>query len=359
MQVDWTSGIVTAPAHLAPGYDTGLDLRLGPGGVEVRRSPGLVNVRDEDPSSSRTIAVKCLSPGSLWVSGNPVKLLQDHNLWGSCDALGLFLEAGVWVRRRAGLFPGPETWRGAEFSGPRWTRLDLTRSYRFPTPDAARRWILGVAAISRSRHGAPKLYDSGTAAWGQGSRRWMFKVYDKRQELIYQASRRGKSATPPDDTLLDWAGGVVRFELQLRSPELERMPEQVAALAGPDARAAALAIWEGYRDRINWNQNAAMARDTTADAALPTHLALKLGAWRGGSDLRAMMTRATFYRVRRQILDAVAVDIAQPAPSLSAASADTAGGTLDPAGWDPEPLAAAVEPRGELVHRYGFGSPAP
>lgn len=357
MQVDWTSGIITAPPRLSPGYDTGVYLRIGPGGVEVQRSPAMFMVRDEDPSSSRTFAVKCLTPGSLWVSGNPVKLLQGHNLWGSCNPSALFLEAGIWVRQQAGLFPGAETWRASEFSGPRWTRLDLTRSYRFANPADVPSWIQHVAGASRSRHGAPKLYDSGTAVWGEGSKRWMFKVYDKRQELIYQSKRRGKERQRLDGTLMDWAAGVIRFELQLRRKELDKTPDDVAALSGPDSSAAALRIWQSYHDRIDWNSNAAMTEPTLLDRTLPAHLEVKLGAWRGGTDLRAVLTRRSFYRARRLILDATGIDIASPAPPRPVQAEPPAAG-LDPAGWDPEPLEAySVEPSDDLIQRYGLDQP--
>jgi len=350
MQLDWVSGIIAAPPALSPGYSTGVHLTIAADGSVTRERPAPLDLVEEDPSHSKRFRVMCTSPGALYLSGNPVKLLQGHNLFGSCDAVGLYLAAGAWVRDRAGLFPGPGTWASCKFEGPRFTRLDLTRSYRFADDVSCRTWIREVAAVARSRHGAAKLYGTSTAVWGEGSRRWSFKVYAKQLELLERAKRGLWMASE----LFDWASGVIRFELTLRGPELQHEAALVARLQGPDARAVALELWSRYFDRITFNENANMSTPSLLEAALPAHLALKLAAWRGGADLRAIMTTPTFYRVRRQLLDAVAVDIASPPPSVEVATR-LAGARLDPAGWDPEPLAAHyVEPGQERSKQYGL-----
>jgi II/X family phage/plasmid replication protein len=181
-----------------------------------------------------------------------------------------------------------------------------------------------------------------------GSRRWSFKVYDKQAELLHHAK---KGPLPPH--LFDWAAGVVRFELTLRRPELVEHAGMVGQLRGEHASRAARQIWQSYFDRITFNENAQMANRSLLEDALPGHLAIKLAAWRGGADLRGIMTRRTFYRVRRDLLTTVGVDIASPPPTL-ARDARTEGSALDPAGWDPEPIKAHfVEPDG-MSEQYGF-----
>jgi hypothetical protein len=65
-----------------------------------------------------------------------------------------------------------------------------------------------------------------------------------------------------------------------------------------------------------------------------------------------MLKKSQFYTVRRELLGAVGVDIAAPPPSaVDVLEPVTAG--LDPAGWDPEPLAAHyVEPDELLAASY-------
>lgn len=350
MQLDWISGIIAAPPALSPGYTTGFHFTVDPDGSVTKQRPAPLDLVEDDPTHSRRYRVLCTSPGSLYLSGNPVKLLQGHNLFGSCDAIGLFLSAGQWVRQQAGLFPGPSTWDSCQFDGPRFTRLDLTRSYRFNSDRECRAWIRQVAASARSRHGAAKLYGDSTAVWGEGSRRWSMKVYAKQLELIERAKR---GILPPSE-LMDWSTGVVRFELTLRGPEIQQEAVAVAGLRGTHARSVALQLWSKYFERITFNENANMVNPTLLEETLPSHLAVKLAAWRGGADLRGIMSTSGFYKVRRQLLDAVAVDIASPPPALITEVRST-GSNLDPAGWDPEPIASRyVEPGDDLAKQYGL-----
>jgi len=350
MQVDWVSGFVTAPAALSPGYDAGRYLKLSPGGVVEREWSSRLHVEDDSGSFSRSFVVGTPTAGSIYLSGNPVKLLQGHNAFGSCDAVGLFLEAGIFVRQCAGLFPGPDTWRSCQFVGPRFTRVDLTRSYRFQSQAEAQAWIRTVAGSSRDRRGAATLKGSSTATFGKGSSRWSAVIYEKQGELLHRLKERMHGVP---SSVLDWAAGVVRFEFRLRSPELVKWPDDVAALTGSTANAAALRLWQAYFDRLTFNGNATMIDSDLIERAMPAHLRTKLAAWRGGADLRELMSRPTFYRVRREILKLAGVDVSMPPPSRDEVSACTAT-MLDPAGWDPEPLDAHyVEPRRELFGQYG------
>lgn len=357
VMIDWVSGSVAAPVPLWDELATGAIIQLEPGGVLRKRWAARMVAESfhecSEGSWSRKFTVRCANPGLLSISGNPVKLLQGHNLFGSCDAVGLFLEAGLFVRQQVGLFPGPETWKANHVWGPKFTRLDLTRSYRFPSRAIAQAWIRDVAGAARSRHGAAKLYGDGTAVWGEGSRRWMFKVYDKQGEMLAHMKRTHVLTGLETRDLLEWASGVVRFELQLRTMELEENSVDVAALRGAEAPAAALRIWKRYYDRVTFNENAAMTNPDLLEATLPAHLALKLGAWRGGTDLRRVMSKPSFYRVRRDLLAVAGVDIASPPPKREASPVSRAPVMLDEAGWDPEPIASrVVDPRSDLAASY-------
>lgn len=350
MQVDWVSGFVETPPAFYPGYSAGRYLRIGPAGDVEREWASRLHVEDGSGSFSRSFMVGTPTAGKLFLSGNPVKLLQGHNAFGSCDAFGLFFEAGQFVRRHAGLFPGPETWRSCQFVGPRFTRVDLTRSYRFRTQAEAQAWIRTVAGSARDRRGAAKLNGCSTAVFGEGSSRWSFVIYEKQSELLHRMRERFHGVP---SSVLDWSAGVVRFELRLRSLELDKWPRHVARLRGASSRAAALELWHEYYSRITFNGNAAMCEQDLIERAMPAHLRTKLAAWRGGADLRELMSRPTFYRVRRDILVLAGVDVSVPPPSRGGVVEVDAVAALDPAGWDPEPLAAHyVEPDHQLPMLY-------
>lgn len=359
IQIDWISGKIVSSVPV--GFDTGRQITLGPNGEFLGECfrPAFVLDDPDHPSSSDKMRVYTRDPQTLYLSGNPCKIFQRHNLWGPGDPFGLFLEAGVWVREKAGLFPGVETFSSCGFSVPHFSRLDLTRSYRFPTHQEAQEFIRWSVGSARSRHGAAKLFGSETAYFGQRSTRWTMKIYDKYTEFMKHAFKRVSSSTsqfvgsiPPGVSFpqfLEWSRGVVRFELTLRGPELSKLDDAHAlALYSDDSLQA---LWQSYFDRIQWTENALMSKALPLDL-VPPRLQAVLMAWSTGGDIRSCYPRRTFYLYRRQILDATGVDIAVPPPEASEVSPAPAGDALDPKGWDPEPLGAVFKPREEIKRQY-------
>lgn len=346
MQIDWITGEVSSPEMVAALgasgsrlYDTGRMLVMGPGGEVREEWAGSELV----PSHDTNLRVKSPDGFALWLSGNPVKWFQGHNLFGSTNLLGLFLAAGVQVRERVGLFPGPATFKANDYTHPRFTRLDVTRSYRFPSDAHARAWLRDVAGNARSRHGAPVLKGT-TVTWGKGSSHWSLKAYLKSQEI--QARGKGHrlphSFGPEKIRLLhDWAQGVVRFEVCLRRRELQ----------GLVSIGTGRTLWQNYFDRITFNRNTGGLDMLTA--TLPNHLQGYLARWERGEDLRAALAKPTFYRTRGAILKATGIDIAAPPPERQ--NADPVAGELDPKGWDPEPIEEFLyEPGDDLAKQYGL-----
>lgn len=358
MQIDWLSAFTVTPPELWPGYESGRTLKLSPHGeiLENRLTASQIEHEDEnEASSSKNFRVWTPSPGSLYLSGNPVKLLQGHNLFGSMDLLGLYMEAGFFVRSHAGLFPGPSTWEACQFGKPRYTRIDITRSYRFSSDSEALDYIRHVVGSAKSKHGQAKLYGSGTAYFGQNSRRWSMKVYAKKQEMlvgIRGAARNLRGFLFPDE-LLDWATGVVRFELTLRSPEIKKFTDSPAKL-DINSSEALHALWHAYYENIQFNENQAMTqRPDLVESSLDRYLQGTVALWRQGSDLRNLLPKNTYYRHRREILKACGIDIS--VPPASEVAQETVRTALDPAGWDPEPIAShLVEPRQDLKAQYGL-----
>lgn len=357
MQVDWISAMTETPPTLWPGYTTGERITLDPRGRLLDRRASMHRVDDGEPSSSRNFTVWTPGPGALYLSGNPVKLLQGHNLWGSDDLLALYLEAGLFVRHHGGMFPGPQSWEACKFSRPRFTRIDLTRSYRFQTQAEADDYIRFVAGNARSRHGAATLVGGSTAYFGQHSRRWTMKIYAKFHELtneVRKYSRRKVRFLNPfggvKADLYHWAEGVARFELTLRSPELEDINDPRLGFQ-PLQSQHLLDVWQHYFDRITMTENSIMnTASPLLEATLPGRLHGALALWRSGRDLRQVYPRNTFYRYRLEILEKTGIDVSVPQALDAPQNVRT---ELDPARWDPEPLEAhTVLPRDELKAQY-------
>lgn len=358
MMIDWLSATITAPNSLSVGYDSGRNLKLSPHGEIIRETRSPLSVKDDaDPSHSRNFLVFTPDQRTLYLSGNPVKLLQGHNLFGSDDLNGLYLEAGMFVRSNAGLFPSPESYDACEFTKPKYSRIDITRSYRFDTQKEVSEFIRYTAGTARSRHGAPQLFGSETAYFGKNSRRWSMKVYDKHSEFLKNSSAlyrnkftRGilRPFIEEQSDLIDWSKGIVRFELCLRGQELTAINNGILQGVLPDW----LSVWTSYYEKIQFNDNAAMTTDhTLLEATLKPSQKAVFELWRSGKDLRSIYPARTFYRHRSSILAVLGVDIASP-PSTDLDSPGS-NSVLTPERFDPEPLESRlVEPREELKQAY-------
>jgi hypothetical protein len=336
MQIDWLSGTILPTRSLTrdlPLYETGKTIQVDPDGVINWIRPAFVPFKG---SFDASIVVTSNTGHDLHISGNPVKFFQGHNLFGSEEASPLFLAMGEAVRRDIGLFPSPGTWDSCGFSGPRFSRADITRSYRFPTDDYARAWLREVAASARSRHGGA-LVRGTTVYHGKNSRHWTMKIYLKSDEL--KARGKGhhlseKLSIRDRDLLTDWSTGVVRFELTLRSLELGRPIADIKTLT-------LYSIWQRYFERITFNRNAAphiedLMMTTLTRAERSAHF-----QWQHGKDLRAEFSKSGFYKLRSALLTKLAIDIAVP-PVVE--DSDPVDASLDPVGWDPHPIE-------HLVHR--------
>lgn len=348
MQIDWISACVTSRLLCQHGvrlYETGRILVVDRDGAISYQKPSAFMV---EGSHDTRIAVTSPDGSGLYLSGNPVKFFQGHNLFGSSDAEGLLLETGLHVRHSVGLFPGPETWKANEYERPRFTRVDLTRSYRFPSDETARAW-LRAAAAGRSRHGGA-VVRGNSVYWGMGSRRWTMKAYLKSDELQARGKMHRLAKALFDRAhreLTEWARGVVRFELTVRGLEIRDQRLGVFLQQG-----YALPVWQSYFNRITFNRNAeAIGEPDMLQAALPSYLVGYLARWKTGEDLRRSLSKPTFYRVRGELLKLAGVDIASAPERFETPPAME----LDPAGWDPEPLREHLfEPREDVKRQYGL-----
>ena len=331
IMVDWLSGVIESPVWLRAGYapyDTGRTVEVTPNG-ELKTL--FKNWLRFEGSYSNKVSLKSVSGSDLWISGNPSKFFQGHNAFGSGRVIDQFFELGLWIRQRGGKgfgFPSPNTFFSGEFNPPRFTRVDLTRSLRFSTQKEAADYLRDVVANSRSRHGSP-IIKGGTGYFGKNSTRWTMKVYLKHEELTSTKNGHGLDLSRSDSKkIIDWSEGVVRHELTLRSPEIEKLKYPY------DTSLSNLQIFESYYSKISWNGNA-MKLSPEIENKLNTRQLMVFTSWLSGVDVRSKFSAPTFYRVRKEILTAVNVDISLPPvsellPVLPVSITDSR--------WDPEPI---------------------
>ena len=255
-------------------------------GIQLCRA----SATDQMVEHSRKFGFRCAS-AVLQLSGNPSKFLQGHNVAGpSVSLLGPVLRAVV---RAFGEGFRPADADDDGLPAVQRSRLDITTSCDLGSHEAVHDFLRHVAATGRSRHGRA-LDSSGTVYFGKHSRRWALKLYCKHCELA--AHHPAVSAGLFAD-LLDFTRSHVRVELVLRRPELARrgvLDESV--------------IWE-FCKRIEVSD---MVKKAEPEKALRPVVRLAFLAWHDGVDLAVLLSRATLYRYRREILAATGCDVLLP-----------------------------------------------
>lgn len=294
----------------------------------------------EEYPSCQYIQIKSSSP-NIWVyspnvmtlnySANPTKQRQDHNLWGSSDVNKL---TRFMTKKVVNILQPDSEWEDIETNtatrSQTHTRIDLTRNYRFNNSADLKRYMKGVVACSHSRVSSGNLYSNETAYFGQKSRRWTLKIYDKHAELKAQNKKKG-IAIPKE--LVDWAEGVLRFELTLRAKELAMKPLP----ADTDDEEAMQKHFMGYYNKMIWSSTLGKRDMDLSKMKRNTKRAYLL--WKSGVDLREEYKKAFWYSLRKEILDVTGQDIKMGYTP----SADAEGEYLEPIKeddekWDPQPL---------------------
>lgn len=312
--IDWITMIAPLP-HPAP-INAGFVQSIGPDG-EVEWHTGKA-VKLEGSFSSginvKTATYNCDPCTFVHISGNPAKLFQGHNLWGTDDLVGLALETLYFVADRLGLPVSPET-RAQWLAGfIELHRVDATVSFHLSTLAEVRSFIRSAQQTAHLTHrGRGELVKSGSLYFGKKSRRWSLAMYSKGQEI--RAKDHGQESILDLPHALAWADRSLRCELRLLRTELKD---------------------RGLGHVFNW-----FLEDGTLPSVVTRQLLLKplgdltmttigtlpqtildtlrpalracVALWESGQDLRAVYPARTFYRNRSQLLPH-GIDIAMVKP---------------------------------------------
>jgi phage/plasmid replication protein, gene II/X family len=303
--LDWYSGLI--------GYDAskmklGMFYEVSPHGELLYRVEAWAKAKGSYESSVQVkrdvssremldaVGFQRCSPMALKMSGNPVKFLQGHNVFGpKANRFGDVLQAFVRAL--------PEELRpvDADVAGLPVcysSRFDINVMIDLGSHALVHDWLRHAGSSTRSRHGRP-LVSGDTVYWGQHSRRWSMKAYCKFCEMAAAGHR------PSDPELYDKAREFVenqlRLELCLRRPEIKAAVERDESWGIEEQL-----VWD-FMDRIS--VGVMKADPAERRPALKPAVENVLTLWLAGVDVRHRMPRRTFYDYRRKVLDEVGVDI--------------------------------------------------
>lgn len=190
-----------------------------------------------------------------------------------------------------------------EWTGARISRIDLTANFETGSEANAHAVMQYLGSQHAGRHEGRVLGQGETVAWGTGSRRQYWKAYIKHLELRRHASL-------PDEHLsrvIEHCAtrGVVRFEGTLRSNALTDMG--AAFLGDYESGWAMGQLLRLFQEHTEVMQRAEKSTDDLDD--LPKHLRATARDYMAGMDVSRSLSRATFYRHRRELLH-YGIDIA-------------------------------------------------
>lgn len=299
--IDWL-------AFVAP-----LDHQAGPGGpffngalVRTKRDPEQVEAIDYqvwlrmpvEGSHSQRVVVGSTTIGdegrpAVFVSGNPAKWFQGHNVFGSDDLPGLVLEMLVRICAQFGVTPTAADLAAWHAGAIELHRVDVTYSRELASVGGVRAALRALDQSARLKFRGRGHFRGDSIVWGEGSRRWGITAYAKGPELQVHKLPPSLSET----SLPAYADRLLRWELRMLSMELRREELHVVSAWGDNTAA------ELHHRKL---QAVEVAEETMIEPevleGLPGRLQLTYQAWVEGHDLRGMLARPTFYRYRAELL---------------------------------------------------------
>ena len=307
---DWVTAVV-------PFYYPGI---ISDGDVLFRDQHGLVERRtikrktiEGTYSDGITIRTKHVdSDGNtthIEISGNPVKFLQGHNIFGSSDAVNLTLEV-ILIIIDALDAPQPEHVINSLFSGA-WTLSCVDYNKMFDTGSRANCLAYLYSTGNNSRTKSKGAIMKGSTVYlNKGSKRWEFKLYCKAQEIEVKRKKKSNSLILPP-AMVEFVQPMVRTELRLKSNEL-REHKNSLYLAANLVKIEPEDLFYDYYGRLTMATQIAETGLTNEIKSRPVAASYQL--WLDGHDVRQILPKNTFYRHRKYLLENHSIDISLPPP---------------------------------------------
>ena len=261
-------------------------------------------------SHSSKIQLQSHSENLVYFTGNPVKFLQGHNLFGTNDIrhlMRLFFDELLTDKHKSlGLCPDPFQYDLIQDGHYELTRVDINESWHLNNIREVQAWIRAVGETAYLKHRGAGQFSGDTAYFGKKSRRWGLKCYSKGNEIKAKDHKLPPELCIPE--MLEYADKSLRIEAFIRQLELKRRGLHVLSNWDIDTPTELLLECLSKLEL----SDVYMLKDEILDS-LPPRLRLTYQAWLNGDDLKTVLPRPTFYRYRKQILE-YGVDISTKSP---------------------------------------------
>lgn len=258
-------------------------------------------------SFDTSVQVRAVSPRRLEVSGNLAKFLQGHNIFGTEDLSSLIC---AFLERVQPLL-WPDGMPDVDVSGGRISRIDCTSGLLLDSPRDVLTYIRAAEERGNCSHrGRGVLKGEGTLVFGDATgkraKAWQLTMYAKGLEV---ARRPLPHLMMERADVLDYVNRLLRVEVRVRTAELKRLDLATVEKWGPDTCER---VWREKVDRIDFMEGTVMACSELE--GVKPRLLDAYDAWQAGRDLRTGRSRAQWYRLRREMKEALGVDISIKMP---------------------------------------------
>lgn len=306
--IDWVTAHMKIPD--LPVINDGTLLEINPDGSITRETHRWKRVNGSHVDDLAIRTIDTMENGRLLsVSGNPVKVLQGHNLAGTTKLFALLKRLYDVLRSEGPDLELPPRPSEIEFD---LRRLDITRMF-YPvteTENGTRAFILANDIINhyernaRTRAGKGLLRGKTLYFGNAKTRYWKGKMYAKGAELDAHPPKDLRLKLKHGKDLRDYAEPLIRCEIQLNDKTID----QIDACDFIDCEP----LFDRFWDRIEVVGMSQIEQTRDNISKLPTQYRCTYYDWVNGVDLKAEMTHNTFYRHRRFLLRALDIDISIP-----------------------------------------------
>lgn len=255
-------------------------------------------------SYSSRIQIRSNTDSSIWISGNPTKFLQGHNIFGSDDLIhimGKFFDA--LLKHDIGLCPTSEQYDDIQDGRYTLKRVDINHSWHLKDRETVLSWIRAAGSTARLKRRGSGQYAGDTLYFAKNSRRWSVKCYSKGHELTAKGHQLPTELQIPE--LIEWADKSLRIEMVIRSMQLKDFLLNHANHWTHET--AKMLLCSCVLDDLEITDN--MVLQPSNLEILKPRLRMAYQTWLAGDDLRKVLPKNTFYRYRRELLP-YGVDIA-------------------------------------------------
>ena len=194
--IDWVSAILPCkhdPSKLISGIVMSFDAQ-GENEWTVNKTLTV------EGSYSSKIQIKSHTENQIYISGNPTKFLQGHNLFGTNDLVGLMVKFfdELLKHEQLGLCPDPFEYANIKDGHYELTRVDVNETWHLNNQKDVLSWIRAVGETAYLKHRGAGQFSGDTAYFGKNSRRWALKCYSKGLEILAKGHKLPPELSIPE-----------------------------------------------------------------------------------------------------------------------------------------------------------------